>query len=570
MRTPEPLDEHHAAGRSSEREPRPRRARAPERALLAVALLAGGYWRLRDVGPAFLFGDELHTLADMHRGLGGVLSTFSDTGSGMALPLLQLPLVDVFGAGHWAIRAPAWAAGLGLLFLVYPVTRRWVGTRGAVVATLLVAVNPLLIFYSHFARSYALVSLLCLLLLDRLQLALEERPPAARPGRVGLVGLTALLPWVHPTALGFVVPVFAGAILALLREGGRRDEALRLAGALALGGLLCLGLHLPAGSSLADFVATKGGSRYLGDFGFWDVATLLAGGRWAAALGVAGVAMAAAAHLRERRWRGLPLVLGCAGPGLTIAAIAPYGDAYAYARYVMPCIAPACVLLGDGLLRAARGLRRGGASAGPIALAAGAAGALALFLTGPNGPRRTPDGPYANTYLDILPLPAFDRPWPQAPAFYRELAALPDDERSALRIIESPALTTRTRHLYRSYYLLHGVETLLAPFPGEFPRLVDGPYVSLGAGDWRERADADYLIVHLDVMGEALRYWRYVYGDSDSNASGRFGDRRAYMQRHASFGASPNRPPPGLLSRLVADLGQPIRSDDGIRVWRLR
>ncbi len=550
----------------SECQERLRPATPVEFALLAAALLAGAWWRLREVGPAFFFGDELHALGDINGGLPRVLSTFSDTGSGMALPLMQLTLSELFGTGHWSMRAPAWLAGLALLCLTYPVARRVVGTRAAIVAGLLVAANPLLIFYSHFARSYALVALLCLLLLGCLQRTLAQ-PAQTRPPLAALVLLTALLPYVHPVSLGFVLPVFAGTILAMLSEAGRRKQAIRLTIALVLGGLLCLLLHLPAWSSLREFLEAKTGAAYYGDFGFWDVATLLAGGRWAAYLLLTAAVIAAVAHLRQRRWHALPLVLGSAGPGLTIALVDPYGDAYAYARYVMPCIPPVAMLLGEGLVRGTRRLVGDRPLGTAITLLAAAGVCAVLFLAGPNGPRRMPAGPYANTYLDILALPAFDALWPDAPSFYRELAARPARERAALRIIEAPALATRTRHLYRNYFLLHGIETLLAPFPGEFPRLLDGPYVSLRGRDWRARANADYLIVHLDVVSEALRYWDYVY--NRALATVERADLAVYMERHSSFGGSWERPPAGLMQSLVAELGEPIQADERIVVWRL-
>ncbi len=48
------------------------------------------------VGTAFLFGDEFHTLRDLPRGYRFLLTHFDNYGSGMALPLLQRVLVDLF------------------------------------------------------------------------------------------------------------------------------------------------------------------------------------------------------------------------------------------------------------------------------------------------------------------------------------------------------------------------------------------------------------------------------------------------------------------------------------------
>ena len=103
--------------------------------LLASFLLVGTALRLMNVGPALLFGDELHSLGDMHGGYPQILTHFSSTGGGLALPLLQRLLLDFFGDGHWSVRAPAWLAGLALLYLTFPIARRQAGEAAALVAT---------------------------------------------------------------------------------------------------------------------------------------------------------------------------------------------------------------------------------------------------------------------------------------------------------------------------------------------------------------------------------------------------------------------------------------------------
>ena len=130
---------------------------AIERTLLVAALVLGTGWRVIEVDRAFLFGDELHSLGEISGGYAAILTTFGPTGSGMLLPLLQRALVDAFGVTHWAIRAPAILPSLALLYVAYPIALRVTRDRGAaLVAVMLVAVNPLLVFYGHFARSYSL------------------------------------------------------------------------------------------------------------------------------------------------------------------------------------------------------------------------------------------------------------------------------------------------------------------------------------------------------------------------------------------------------------------------------
>jgi len=542
---------------------------APARILLLGLLVSGLWLRLADVGPALLFGDELHSLRDMLGGYPEILSRFSGTGGGLALPLLQRGLIDLFGNGHWVIRAPAWIPGAALLLVAFPIARRHLGESAALCATALVAVSPLLVFYAHFGRIYSAVALLSLLLFDRL--AAWGRRADRDPGTgIWIVALTALLPWAHPTALGVVLPLYGGALLAFALEPAHSRQAsgraaLHLAGALAAAGLLCLLSYWPAHESMLAFMGEKTRAEYYGDFGFLDAASLATGGRVGflllAVLATAGLL----ATLRSRRPTGILLAFAALGPALTIALVQPYGDAYAYARYAMPAVVPLCMLAGSGLDWALGRLPRLGASA-PAWTAAGLA--AALWLAGPLGPGSPRIPEHANTYLSMLALPGFEVPWPETPNFYRELASLPATERAELRLVEIPALTTRTRHLYRHYRAQHGVESWVAPLPGEFPRIPDGPYVSLQRPDWREASGADYLVVHLDIAGETEAYWRWLYGPE---GPGPFdGAGAAYMERHARYGGLLPAPSASLLSSLVGQLGEPVVSEPGLLVWDLR
>ena len=143
-----------------------------------------------------------------------------------------------------------------------------------------------------------------------------------------------------------------------------------------------------------------------------------------------------------------------------------------------------------------------------------------------------------------------------------------DDSRSqdgALTLIESPALTTRTRHLYRHYQRSYGADTLLAPLPREFPRIPSGPYLSLEDPERVRQSGADYLVLHLDVADEIARYWRFVYGASPGASA----SDSAYMQRHQRYGGLLPRPHPALVAHLTEAFGAPVHRDEQIVVWRI-
>lgn len=532
-----------------------------------AAIGVGVLLRLPDVERAFLFGDELHSLFAVSRGYAFVLGHFSPTGSGMALPLLQRVALDLFGAGHWAIRAPAWIAGLALLPVVALVTRRWLGERIALGATWLVAVSPPLVFYSHFARAYAAVVLLSLLLLHAVQGIVESGRATAR-GLAAVALLCAILPWAHPTALSTVVPVVGAGTMALLWRSdlpslARRRAAAGLMAALGLGGLLCIAIHWPAADSLEAFVSAKTRTEYAGAFGPMDVAALVAGGR-ALAVGLGGLALGGAAWLARRCGpRAWPLLAAALAPAAVIAAVRPFGDAYAYARYGIAAIPPLLVTATVALHRLARlGPRPLPAHSGALA----ALVAVIVLLAGPPTPFSDPAPQHANTYLSLYPLPAFDAPWPDTPAFYRALADASASGGEHPGLIELPALTSRARHLYRHYQLQHGGRTWLAPLPGEFPLLPDGPYVAVGALERMAASGAEYLVVHRDVAAELARYWAWVYGPDGPPVPP---DGRAYMARHEHYGGLLPRPPAALLTALAARFGEPVFEDDTLIVHRI-
>jgi hypothetical protein len=543
--------------------------RGAELWLALGAIAAGAALRLGPVGGAFLSGDELHTLRALAMGAERTLTSFGVTGAGMALPLLQLLLFETVGAGNWTARAPAWLPALAMLVLVHPIARRQIGGPAAAAATALAAVSPLLVFYAHFGRAYSLGAALCLAVLHQLEGVLAEG--ASRRRLAWLVVFTALAPFAHPTTAGFLLPVYAGTGVALLAAPGgaparRRSDAARLALALCVAMLLGLLLHAPAWTSLRHFASEKTSTEYQGDFGPLDVAALLAGGRLAVWPWAAALAVGLWAWLRARGPRALPLACACLGPALALAAARPFGDAYAYARYVLPALVPACMVAAIGL-RALLGGRRA-----PL-LAGGALLAALAWIAGPLGPSRTDDGPYGNGYLSLQPLPSFDVPWPGAPAFYAELAARPAEERARLRIIEVPALATRARQYYRNLYLRHGVDTWLGFLPMELRTKLAGPYVSLADPDWLRRAaagelEADYLVLHLDVGVEVAAYWDFVFGAASDPA--RDAGLGAYLERQRVYGGPLPRIPEAMVESLALWLGEPLSRQDGLAVWKLR
>lgn len=533
-------------------------------AVLAAALGVGIWLRVRGLDALPLHGDEHHTLFAADRPYGEILRTFDLVGSHVPLPLLQRLSLDVFGGGIVPFRLVAIVPGLLLLLLAYPLLRAFVERDAAVLATALLAVHPMAVYYSRFARAYALALLFAFVLAWALKRVLE---PGSR-GRATwalLMGSAALLCWVHLSALGFVLATAVAGIALAARES--RAAALRVGGAFAVAGLIALLLYAPVlGQVVSYFRQNEPEPPPLSWFG---VATLLAGGRAAAWVWLGLVPLGAAFAWRERRATVVLAEAALLGPLVLLLGLRPSGMDYAWARYLasaLPLLAALCAVALTGLARFAPG--RGE----PLALLAAG---LCFFQLGqsPLDLRAPRDGSFSNTYLALQRLPAFDEPWPASPELYRTLAADP----AVAYLVEAPSIYTRSVLLYRNYALQHGKRVVIG-WTGEMPRALQrGPYVRLleiepegPRGAEGQPGSVVWLVFHRDLRTEVSDYFRFVYEDAWPR---RFdAGLESFMRRQETIHGG-NLAEPELAERVAARLveryGPPDHQDARVYAWRL-
>ncbi|NCD22856.1 MAG: hypothetical protein EOL90_07960 [Spartobacteria bacterium] len=116
--------------------------------------------------------------------------------------LLDYPVVRLFGNAEWAIRLPAFLAGICLPALLWAIGRKWFGRPAGLLAAILLATSPVFVHFSVNGRAYTLHACMVLLLwLAATRLA--ERP--SRGGHAalvlaGVVGLVALPTMAYPLA----------------------------------------------------------------------------------------------------------------------------------------------------------------------------------------------------------------------------------------------------------------------------------------------------------------------------------------------------------------------------------
>jgi mannosyltransferase len=142
----------------------------------------------------------------------------------------------ILGTGAFALRLPSALAGIATVPVAWAIGRELTGRRATAIATAaLVAVNPLLVWYSQEARAYALFVLLAALAMLCFLRALRQ-PSPGRMAAFALSGGLALLS--HYFAVFLLIPM----VVWLAWERTRRRAALGAIGALALVGLALLPL----------------------------------------------------------------------------------------------------------------------------------------------------------------------------------------------------------------------------------------------------------------------------------------------------------------------------------------
>jgi mannosyltransferase len=338
-------------------------ARARSRAFWIVAGLTtlAAVLRFATLGVQAYHHDEIVTASRILRG--GFGHAMDAVGFSESAPPLYYALAwvwtQVTGTGEFGLRSLSAVAGVATVPVVYLVGLELRGRRTGLMAAALVAVNPMLLWYSQEARAYALLALLCAVSLLYCVRALRR----GRRRDFVLWGVASGLALATHYFAGFVV---VAEILWLLRCRGR--ESLAGLGIIGLAGLLLapLGIHQ---MSLDH-------AEWIGNFTLghrlWETAATFVSGETTdiiarperpilavlpLALGLAALALLVFRGDRDgRRAAAIPLSLSLAAIGipLLIAVTSPSKD-FVLARNVLPALVPLLIAVAVGLtLPAAR------------------------------------------------------------------------------------------------------------------------------------------------------------------------------------------------------------------------
>ena len=508
------------------------------RAAAVGALLVAIGLRADQLFIQLLAGDEWHAVRKAaSAGYGDIATHFGRADHSIPITLYYRMAIDSVGLSEAVIRWPFLIFGVLTVWLLPRWLRPTVGQPVALCLSWLLALSPLLVFYSRFARPYAPALLLAwgaVLAFDRWWAEGDRRFAAA------YVVCTALCGWLLLVYLPFVLGPFPLALMAVAgRRGAERWHALRRL--IVLGGvtgLALLAFLLPP--ILGDLEAL---SKKAGSSGFDPgvlVATAVAftgAGGWPLALavgvlGAVGVATAPAA-VRRLVW----YLVGLGGLQLvTLVILAPTGvdGPHILGRYLLPLVP--LVLLAEAL-----GLSWLYGRIAPrrwLALGAIVLVLLGTFLAGPL-PRvyHRPNPWIANDLLfqSFMTPETYRATLRRHPPLYERLGEYPP---GSLRLVEAPVADNIYGNPLPLHQTVHRQHVRIGFTDGLCGRIPRGGAVLptagldlrgyVGLGDLSKlRGQADWLIFHRDTFGETTfdvpLDWRHDVTDCIDAATREFG-----------------------------------------------
>src|SRR4051794_2716501 len=322
---------------------------------IVVGLVAlGAALRFATLGVQSYHHDEIVTASRVLRvGFGHAMDAvgFSESAPPLYYALAWI-WTQLTGTGPWGLRSLSALAGVATIPVAYLVGRELRGRRTGLLIAALVAVNPMLIWYSQEARAYALLVLFCALSLLYCVRAMRVGEEGAEGG--GRRDKRNLVLWGVFSALALATHYFAvfpliAEVILLLRRRGRA----------ILPGLWIVALMALVLAPLVIHQMSYGHAEWIGKFTLghrlWESAATFMIGETGdiiggperpnlalvpLALALAGFALLAARGSREEKRAGaVPLVVG----GLTIGvplllALASAGKDFVLARNLLPAL----------------------------------------------------------------------------------------------------------------------------------------------------------------------------------------------------------------------------------------
>ena len=132
-------------------------------ALLLVILFTGVVLRLYQLGAESLWYDEAISTWAAHQSPSQILEVSKGDNNFFSYYLFLHYWVALFGDAEYSVRLPSALAGIWAIFIMYRVGCQLFSRNEALIASLVLALSPLHVYYSQEARVYEIMTLLSLL-----------------------------------------------------------------------------------------------------------------------------------------------------------------------------------------------------------------------------------------------------------------------------------------------------------------------------------------------------------------------------------------------------------------------
>lgn len=235
--------------------------------LLFLIFIAGSCIRLYRIGDQLVIDDEWHALnAVQYHDFSWIFTHFAgDSGSDHSIPLallyeLQYQLV---GLNEILLRWPMLLAGCGALLILPYLLRHWLNKPERLMLAALLAISPVLIYYSRFARPY---SILVVLEPAALLMAWHWWKSNQLRYGVGWVLLATFSAWLNLPALIVVAAPFAWLGLLASQKALQTGDWTDFKKLTAIGVVMLLLLAMLLGPALAtqtEAITTKAGRHFI-------------------------------------------------------------------------------------------------------------------------------------------------------------------------------------------------------------------------------------------------------------------------------------------------------------------
>jgi mannosyltransferase len=337
---------------------------------IVVGLTAlGAVLRFATLGVQAYHHDEIVTASRVLRvGFGHAMDAvgFSESAPPLYYALAWI-WTQVAGTGEWGLRSLSAVAGVATIPVAYFIGRELRSARAGVIAAALVAVNPMLLWYSQEARAYSLLALFCALSLLFCVRALQPgcRFSSDSDENRQLGGRRDFVLWGFFSALALATHYFA--VFPLLAETAllvwRRGRA-------AWPGLWIVGIASALLAPLAYHQMSYGHAEWIGKFTLGhrlgETAISFTVGEtgdiigraeqvWPALLPLALILVAFAliawrGTRGERRAAAVPLAVGAAAIAVPLLlALGPGGKDFVLSRNLLPALVPLLLAVAVGL-----------------------------------------------------------------------------------------------------------------------------------------------------------------------------------------------------------------------------